>query len=68
MGHPSMNGVEKESPKIRTVINLPDNHLQNYKHNSGGLEWGYLVLSNKPVNFFFVDSQYLASKFLANSQ
>ena len=28
--HPSMNGVEKESPKIRTVINQPDNHLQNY--------------------------------------
>ena len=57
-----MNGVEKESRKIRTVI--PDNHLQNYKHNSGGLEWGYPVLSNKPVNFF-VDSQYLASKFFS---
>ena len=25
-----MNGVEKESPKIGILINLPDNHLQNY--------------------------------------
>ena len=25
-----MNGEEKEGPKIGTLINWPDNHLQNY--------------------------------------
>ena len=33
MGNLSTNGVEKQSPKIKTLINQPDNHLQNYKYN-----------------------------------